>query len=149
MKNPTLAEQQALRARAHGLNPVVMISEKGLSETVLAEIDRSLKVHELIKIRVFGDDRETRTTLLATVCQELRAVAVQHIGKVLVIYRQNEEPEKETAPKPAPDKAPRAGKAAKAIPRALAKGANAKRRSADRASANIPAPASKGRRRKP
>ena len=149
MKNPTLAEQQALRARAHGLNPVVMISEKGLSETVLAEIDRSLKVHELIKIRVFGDDRETRATILATVCQELQAVAVQHIGKILVIYRQNPEPAQEAARKPAPAMAPRTGKAAKPIPRALAKGAAAKRRPAARASANIPSPASKGRRRRP
>ena len=84
-------EQQAVRARAHGLNPVVMISEKGLSEAVLVEIGRSLKAHELIKIRVFGDDRKQRSAAMETICASLDALPVQQIGKVLVIYRKNPE----------------------------------------------------------
>ena len=90
-------EQQALRARAHVLNPVVIISEKGLSEAVLVEIDRSLKAHELIKIRVFGDDREQRSAAMETICTSLDALPVQQIGKVLVIYRKNPEAIKKPA----------------------------------------------------
>lgn len=80
-------ERRALRARAHGLNPVVSISQNGLSESVLKEIDASLNSHELIKVRVYNDDREAREAFLAEICQKLGAGAVQHIGKLLVIWR--------------------------------------------------------------
>lgn len=80
-------ERRALRARAHGLNPVVSISEKGLSESVLKEIDASLKAHELVKVRVYGDDRAQREAWLGEICTELDAAPVQHIGKLLVIWR--------------------------------------------------------------
>lgn len=82
---------RALRARAHGLNPVVSIAEKGLSESVLKEIDGCLKSHELIKIRVFGDDRAQREAYLAEICTTLGATPVQQIGKLLVIWRESTE----------------------------------------------------------
>jgi RNA-binding protein len=81
------AERRSLRARAHSLNPVVSIAQNGLSDTVLKEIDVSLKAHELIKIRVYSDNREERETYLVTVCEQLGAAPVQHIGKLLVIWR--------------------------------------------------------------
>lgn len=87
----TADERRALRARAHGLNPVVAISQNGLSEAVLKEIDASLNAHELIKIRVYGDDREAREAWLAEICEKLEAGPVQHIGKLLVIYRPSPE----------------------------------------------------------
>lgn len=80
-------ERRALRARAHGLNPVVSISENGLSESVLKEIESSLTAHELIKVRVFGDSREQRDAWFAEICETLNAAPVQHIGKLLVIWR--------------------------------------------------------------
>ena len=80
-------ERRELRARAHNLNPVVSISENGLTEAVLKEIEINLKAHELIKIRVFGDSRENRETYLAQICSQLEAAPVQHIGKLLVIFR--------------------------------------------------------------
>jgi putative YhbY family RNA-binding protein len=83
----TADERRALRARAHGLNPVVSISQNGLSEAVLKEIDASLNAHELIKVRVYGDDRETREAWYTEICEKLEAGPVQHIGKLLVIYR--------------------------------------------------------------
>ena len=83
----TAEQRLALRAQAHGLSPVVSISENGLSDAVLKEIDASLNAHELIKVRVFGDDREQRQTWLAEICQSLGAAEVQHIGKLLVIWR--------------------------------------------------------------
>jgi len=95
MQQLTSARVRELRAQAHGLNPVVSISENGLSDAVLKEIDVCLKAHELIKIRVYGDSREDRLAYLERICTELAASPVQHIGKLLVVYREN--PEKITA----------------------------------------------------
>ena len=81
-----------LRALSHALNPVVMIGNNGLTEKVLREIDLSLKAHELIKIKVQGDDRALRTQMLEEICEKVGAIAVHHIGKQLVIYRQAEKP---------------------------------------------------------
>jgi putative YhbY family RNA-binding protein len=80
-------EKRDLRARAHNLNPVVSIAENGLTESVLKEIDVNLKAHELIKIRVYGDSRDDREAYLARICEELGAAAVQHIGKLLIVFR--------------------------------------------------------------
>lgn len=83
----TPEHRRALRATAHGLKPVVSISEQGLSPSVLKEIEACLTAHELIKIRVYGDDRELRESYLQQICDELDAAPVQHIGKLLVIWR--------------------------------------------------------------
>jgi putative YhbY family RNA-binding protein len=80
-------QRRELRARAHNINPVVSISENGLTEAVLREIELNLKAHELIKIRVFGDSRENRISYLEQICEKLEAGAVQHIGKLLIVYR--------------------------------------------------------------
>ena len=96
----TSEERRALRARAHALNPVVSISQNGLSEAVLLEIARSLDSHELIKIRVFNDKREEREAYLKTICEQLEAAPVQHIGKLLVVWRPA--PEDKAAPKSRP-----------------------------------------------
>ncbi|MCL2523495.1 MAG: ribosome assembly RNA-binding protein YhbY [Betaproteobacteria bacterium] len=105
MQQLTSAQVRELRAKAHALNPVVSISDKGLSAAVLKEIDTCLKAHELIKVRVHGDDREHRLACLETICRELDAAPVQHIGKLLVVYRENPE-------KPAAAKAPAKPRAA-------------------------------------
>lgn len=83
----TSAERRELRAQAHHLHPVVMISEAGLTPEVTREIEAALRSHELIKIRVMGDDRDARQTLVAEICEATGASSVQHIGKILVIYR--------------------------------------------------------------
>jgi putative YhbY family RNA-binding protein len=83
------SRRSELRAEAHKLSPVVIIGDKGLTDSVIAEIDRSLKTHELIKVRAATDDREARKTWLPTICERLGAEAVQSIGKVFVIYREN------------------------------------------------------------
>ena len=88
-------ERSALRADAHPLNPVVIIGEAGLTAGVIKEIDASLNSHGLIKIRVFGDDREARIAMYNTICEQLNAAPVQHIGKLLVVYRTKPEPVKE------------------------------------------------------
>jgi RNA-binding protein len=81
-----------LRGLAHNLNPVVMISTKGLSESVMKEIHVNLDAHELIKIKVMGDDRALRAQMLVDICAQTGAVAVHHIGKQLVVYRQSTKP---------------------------------------------------------
>jgi RNA-binding protein len=93
------AERRALRARAHHLHPVVTIADAHLKPEVLAEIEANLKSHELIKVRVRGDERDVRKTLVAEICDETQAQPVQTIGKILVIYRKRP-PEEEKASKP-------------------------------------------------
>ena len=83
------AERRRLKAHAHKLHPVVMIGDKGLTDAVLQAIDASLKSHELIKVRVDSDDRAAREALLASICSAVDASPVQHIGKILVLYREN------------------------------------------------------------
>lgn len=80
-------ERRALKAEAHNLNPVVTIADNGLSPAVLKEIDHSLNIHGLIKIRVVSDERDLRAAHLTEICQTLGAAPVQHIGKLLVVWR--------------------------------------------------------------
>jgi RNA-binding protein len=81
------AQRAELRAQAHALKPVVLIGSDGLTDAVLAEIKVHLAAHQLIKIRVFGDEREERTAIYERICDELQAAPVQHIGKLLVIWK--------------------------------------------------------------
>lgn len=79
--------RSTLRARAHGLKPVVLIGEQGLNPANLAEIEVALRAHELIKVRVFGDDAAARLAMQHSICNTLGAAPVQAIGKLLVLYR--------------------------------------------------------------
>lgn len=83
----TPRERQALKAQAHALKPVVLLGAAGLSAAALKEIDRALTAHELIKVRVPGDDRDEREALFAEVAETLSAARVQAIGKLLLFYR--------------------------------------------------------------
>lgn len=107
MRILTPAERRALKAQAHHLHPVIMIGEAGLTPAVLNEIDIALKSHELIKIRVLGDDRERRGRLDSEICAALGASPVQRIGKILVLYRQRPEQPGEAKPAPRRGRKPR------------------------------------------
>ena len=102
MLDITSEQRRVLRASAHALNPVVSISQNGLSESVLKEIERSLESHELIKIRVYNDDREERDRYLHEICNQLEAAPVQHIGKLLVVWRPAPEETSLAKTRPAP-----------------------------------------------
>lgn len=93
MNYPTLdsAMRRALRAQAHHLDPVVMIASKGLTPAVLAEIDRALTAHELIKIRVAGAERSVRAEYLESICATLGCAPVQMLGNLLIVWRPNPE----------------------------------------------------------
>ena len=95
----TPAERSALRSEAHALNPVVIIGDAGLTPAVMKEIDSSLNAHGLIKVRVAGDDRDARIEMYETICEQLDAAPIQHIGKLLVLYRPKKEAEKERSEK--------------------------------------------------
>jgi putative YhbY family RNA-binding protein len=91
----TPAERRRLRADAHHLQPVVLIGAEGLSDAVRKEADAALNAHGLIKLRVFSDERDTREQILQTLTEDLGAAAVQHIGKLLVLWRPVPEKAKE------------------------------------------------------
>jgi len=90
----TPAQRKEKRADAHHLSPVVMIGSDGLTSAVQKETDLALNAHGLIKIRVFSDDRATRETIFATLADALNAAPIQHIGKLLVLWRPIPEKEK-------------------------------------------------------
>ena len=81
------AARKAKRAEAHHLEPVVLLGNAGLSDAVVREVDAALQAHGLIKVRVSLDDREARIGVLATLADELGAAPIQHIGKLLVLWR--------------------------------------------------------------
>jgi RNA-binding protein len=83
----TPAQRKVHRADAHHLDPVVQIGGDGLTAAVKKEIDAALKAHGLIKVRVFSDDRAQREDYLNTLADELDAAPIQHIGKLLVLWR--------------------------------------------------------------
>lgn len=82
------AEIKQLRAKAHNLNPVVMIGQLGLTEAVLAEIDHALNAHELIKVKIRAE-KEERLQISQQICQASDAELIQNIGQIAVIYRKN------------------------------------------------------------
>lgn len=83
----SVAERKAHRAEAHHLDPVVMIGNDGLTPAVKKETDAALNAHGLIKVRVLGDDREQRESIYQELCDQLGAAPIQHIGKLLVLWR--------------------------------------------------------------
>ena len=83
----TPAQRKEKRAEAHHLDPVVLIGGDGLTPAVIKEADAALKAHGLIKVRVFADDRDVRDGMLASLSDQLNAAPIQHIGKLLVLWR--------------------------------------------------------------
>jgi RNA-binding protein len=83
----TPAQRKDKRADAHHLDPVVMIGGDGLTPAVVKEIDAALNAHGLIKVRVFSDERETRESFFVSLADQLGAAPIQHIGKLLVLWR--------------------------------------------------------------
>lgn len=84
-------QKQYLKGLAHSLKPVVMLGNNGLTEGVLAEIDQALQHHELIKVKIATEDRETKNLIVDAIVRETKAANVQVIGKILVLYRHSDE----------------------------------------------------------
>ena len=92
----TPAQRKEQRSAAHHLNPVVMVGAEGLSPAVMKEAEAALSSHGLIKIRVLADDRSAREAMLERLADELSAAPIQHIGKLLVLWRPLPPKEKKT-----------------------------------------------------
>ena len=89
----TPAERKEKRGDAHHLDPVVMIGADGLTPAVLKEAEVAIRSHGLIKVRVFSDDRAAREAMLTEMADKLDAAPIQHIGKLLVLWRPIEQVE--------------------------------------------------------
>ncbi|WOE31426.1 MULTISPECIES: ribosome assembly RNA-binding protein YhbY [unclassified Acinetobacter] len=83
----SIQERKRLRQIGHALNPVVMVGDKGLSESVIEELARALNDHELIKVKVTGEDRVERSTLISQIAEVSGAEIVQTIGKIALLYK--------------------------------------------------------------
>jgi RNA-binding protein len=87
----TSQERKALKARAHKLEPLVLIGGKGLTDAVVAEVDFALKAHELIKVRAPGLERRERDLAFEEIGRRTGADLVQQVGKIAVLYRKKVE----------------------------------------------------------
>ncbi|MFT5083351.1 MAG: RNA-binding protein [Lentisphaeria bacterium] len=83
----TNENKKKYRLIGHNLKPVVTIAGKGLNENVLAELERALDDHELIKVKVSIIDKEIRKQAIDEMCSSLNAEKVQEIGKVTLLFR--------------------------------------------------------------
>jgi RNA-binding protein len=89
--NLSTKQKQHLKGLAHSLKPVVLLGSNGLTEAVLAEIEIALNYHELIKVKVASEDRETKQLIIDAIIRETKAEKIQTIGKVLILFRQSEQ----------------------------------------------------------
>lgn len=97
-----LAENQKryLRKLGHGLKPVVLVGQAGLSAGVIAEADAALTHHELLKLRISAPDRSSRQRMIASLCAANDADLIQTIGHVALIYRRNKDKPRLILPAP-------------------------------------------------
>lgn len=84
-------ERQRLKGLAHGLSPIIILGQNGLTDAVHAEINKALDSHELIKIRVNAEDKTERELLSEEICEVQKAELIQKIGHIIVIFRENPE----------------------------------------------------------
>lgn len=100
-------QKQFLRAHAHHLNPVVLLGQHGLTEAVMAEIELALTIHELIKVRVPGQDREDKKTIITEIVETTGAELVQTVGHIAILYRPHPEEPRLELPKATKSRAPK------------------------------------------
>ena len=93
MSKKSQTDIKQLRAIGHKLKPVVTVAGNGLSETVVAEIERALDQHELIKIKLAVGDRSAKTAVAEEICDRSGAEVVQSIGNVILVLRRTAEPD--------------------------------------------------------
>lgn len=93
----TPKKRQELKAKAHHLDAIIWVGEKGVTENVLIEIDQALEHHELMKIKIAGE-RDDRKEMIEFISQKLNCEVIQQIGKIAVFYRKSQ-PKKKKAKK--------------------------------------------------
>jgi RNA-binding protein len=85
----TPRERAHLKARAHSLEPSVQVGHSGMTDAVAKEVDRALTAHELIKVKILGDDRDARRDIASAIAERADAALVYSVGKVIVLWRPN------------------------------------------------------------
>lgn len=86
------ADARSLKRIAHHLDPVILVGEHGISDALVAETDRALADHELIKVRIHAGDRDARRDMAQALAEACDAAVIQSIGKVTVLFRRNPKP---------------------------------------------------------
>ena len=87
----TAAQTRFLRGQAHDLKALLQIGNKGVTPAFLAELDAVLEQHELVKVKVAGEDREARDAMIGELAEKADAALVQRIGHTAVLYRPSKE----------------------------------------------------------
>ena len=88
----SLSKKKLLRGQGHKLKPIITISDKGLSEALINEFEKTIDHHELIKIRIRNSDRKSRIETLEELCQMTKSLLISSIGNTAIIYRKNSKP---------------------------------------------------------
>ena len=91
-KQLTQDQKKRFRAIGHQLKPIVTVAGNGLTEGVIAEVDRALEDHELIKVKVSVGDRQIRAQAIEELCQQTKATMVQTIGNMALLLRRAKQP---------------------------------------------------------
>lgn len=87
----TAAQTRFLRGQAHDLKALLQIGNKGVTPAFIAELDGVLEQHELVKVKVAGEDREARDAMIGDLAEKTDAALVQRIGHTAVLYRPSKE----------------------------------------------------------
>ena len=87
----TSAQTRFLRGHAHDLKAMLQVGGKGISDALVAEVELALEHHELIKVKVAGEDREARDAMIGALADRTGAALVQRIGHTAVLYRPSQD----------------------------------------------------------
>ena len=93
------SQKRYLRGLAHGLSPIIQVGNKGVTPSLIKEFGNALAQHELVKVKVAGDDRDARKEHIDALAAEVEAEVVQRIGHVATYFRRNKEEPKIALPK--------------------------------------------------
>ena len=92
--NPSDAQKKYLRGLGHGLKPLIMVGDSGLTESLFAELEITLAHHELIKVSVRVGDRRARDNIIKQLCEAGSAALIQRVGNMALLYRPNPDKKK-------------------------------------------------------
>ncbi len=93
------SQTRYLRSLAHDLNPVILLGAKGATEAVVKELNLALDIHELVKVKLSGGDKDERQLQIAVLTDGTQAETIHQIGHVVVLFRRNADEPKIALPR--------------------------------------------------